>query len=221
MRKVDTFEQFRSKKAGIAIVVILHLVGALGFMSPLSEWFVFLTPVNLIITAGMIWLDSKPNNTLGWPIALFIVLLGYIVEIVGIKTGALFGSYSYGEELGWKFFETPPIIGLNWLIVVWGSYSILINLPVPKYVRWLVVGMAATALDFIIEPVAIHFQWWEWNSDSVPLQNYLTWFLVSSVMALIFESYPLVSKPRLGQTVFVCQSLFFLVLLGFIRFWVG
>jgi putative membrane protein len=217
MNKIVRQDQFRLKKVGIAIVIILHVVGAIGFLSPLSEWFVFLTPVNLIITAGMIWIDSKPGNVLGWPVALTIILLGYLVEIAGVKTGVIFGEYAYGEVLGWKFFEVPPIIGLNWLIVIWGAFSLVYSLGVPSWARWFLTALIAVALDVLIEPVAVHFEFWWWYSEHPPLQNYIAWFIVAAVMGIVFERYPLVQKPRLGIVALVCQFLFFATLYYAIR----
>jgi putative membrane protein len=212
MRKTDTFELFRSKKAAIAIVVVLHIVGCVGFLSPLSDWFVFLTPVNLVVSAGMIWIDSKPGNVLGWPVALTIILLGYLVEIAGVKTGMLFGTYGYGEVLGWKFFEVPPIIGVNWLLVIWGGHSLAKSFSIPPKIRWLAVAVVAVLLDLLIEPVAMHFGLWWWEGGTPPTQNYITWLITAAVMAFIFQKYPLVQKPRLGVVVLVCQFLFFGIL---------
>lgn len=210
-------DQFKSKKAGISILILLHIVGVGGFLSPLSEWFVYLTPVNLIVTAGMIWIDSKGGNKLGWPIALTIMLLGYLIEVVGVKTGVIFGDYAYGEVLGWKILEVPPLIGVNWLIVIWGGFSLAVHMQIPKGFRWFVSALLATALDFLIEPVAIHFGLWEWHGAEPPLRNYIAWFITAAVMAGIFEAYPLVKKPRLGLVAFICQILFFGILYLAIR----
>lgn len=217
MSKSRRLEQFKSKKAGIAILMILHIVGALGFLSPLSDWFVYLTPVNLIITAGMLWIDTKPDGKNPFLIIFLIWLFGYGIEIVGVKTGFPFGDYSYSEVLGWNFFEVPPLIGINWLIVIWGAHSIARTIMVPSYLRWLVTAVLAVGLDFLIEPVAIKFEFWYWHSPSPPLENYLGWFGVACILALIFEKYPLVNKPRLGATAYICQLLFFGLIYSQIR----
>ncbi len=217
MRKTDMLDQFKSKKAGISILILLHLVGVGGFLSPLSEWFVYLTPVNLIVTAGMIWIDSKGGNKLGWPIALAIMLIGYVIEVIGVKTGVIFGDYAYGEVLGWKILEVPPLIGVNWLIVIWGGFSVAVHMKIPKGLRWLATALLATALDFLIEPVAIHYGLWDWYGSAPPLRNYIAWFITAAVMAGIFEAYPLVKKPRLGLVAFICQILFFGILYIAIR----
>jgi len=209
MNKNATLEQFKSKKVGIAILILLHVVGAIGFLSPLSEWFVYLTPVNLIVTAGMLWIDTKPNNQYAFRIIFAIWLLGYGIEIIGVKTGFPFGEYAYGDVLGWNFFEVPPLIGINWLIVTWAGFSVVKTLGISKYLRWLVTALLVVGLDMFIEPVAIHFGLWSWANGIPPIENYLGWMAVAAVLALIFEYYPLVAKPRLGMAAFICQLLFF------------
>jgi putative membrane protein len=217
MSKTSTLEQFKSKKAGIAILLLVYISGALGFLSPLSDWFVYLTPINLIITAGMIWIDSKPGGKNAFTTIFAIWLLGYGVEILGVKSGFPFGEYSYSEVFGWNFFEVPPLIGINWLIVIWGGHSIARTFLVHKNARWFVTAALAVGLDFLIEPVAIHFEFWYWESGAPPTENYIAWFVVASVMSLIFEKYPIVQKPRLGATAFVCQLLFFGIIYSQIR----
>jgi putative membrane protein len=217
MNKSSTLEQFKSKKAGIAILIAFHVVGALGFLSPLSEWFVYLTPINLIVTAGMLWIDTKPGGKNAFLIIFIIWLLGYGVEIIGVKTGFPFGDYFYSEVLGWNFFEVPPLIGINWLIIIWGGHSLARTFMIPKYFRWLFTGLLAVGIDFVIEPVAIKYELWYWASEVPPFQNYLSWFVISAVMGVIFEKYPLVQKPRLGATAFVCQLIFFGLLYSQIR----
>jgi len=209
MRKIESLDQFKSKKAGISILIVLHIIGVAGFLSPLSDWFVFLTPVNLIITAGMIWIDSKANNRLGWPIALVIILIGYLIEVLGVYTGLIFGDYVYGDVLGWKILQVPPLIGVNWLIVIWGGFSLAVHLGFSRRFRWLATALLVTALDMLIEPIAVHYDWWTWTNGMPGLQNYVAWFITAAIMAGIFEAYPLVQKPRLGLVAFVCQVLFF------------
>lgn len=217
MRKIESLEQFKSKKSGIAILLFLHLVGAAGYVSPLSAWFVYLTPVLIFITGGMIWLDSKSNNKLGWPVAIAIILLGYGVEVLGVNTGFPFGEYTFGEMLGWKFFHTPPIIGLQWMILIWGSYSIFKMMKLHPVIIWLLTAGLVTLLYMLIEPVAVYFDLWRWEGNRIPVQNYVARFVIAFFFAAIFQKYPLVAKPRLGQVSIICQFLFYGILYLSIR----
>ncbi|MBK6998097.1 MAG: carotenoid biosynthesis protein [Lewinellaceae bacterium] len=70
------------------------------------------------------------------------------VEIVGVKTGLLFGAYQYGENLGPKFFGVPPLIGINWVVL-----TFLIATICKRFIRhqWLAPICGAVlmvALDF-------------------------------------------------------------------------
>ncbi|MFN2422753.1 MAG: carotenoid biosynthesis protein [Cryomorphaceae bacterium] len=213
MTKRDNLEQFKSKKAGVTIVIILHLVGAAGYISPLSDWFVYLTPMNLLITAGMLWIDTEKNRKSAWPVALVVMVVGYLIEVIGVKTGAVFGTYAYGDVLGWKVLEVPPLIGVNWLIVIWGAFSLSFTIGVSKHFRWLTTAIFAMALDLLIEPVAVHYELWTWFGVKPPIQNYIAWFVTAAVLGAVFEKYPLVRKPRLGVVAFICQILFFGIIL--------
>lgn len=210
MRKTETFAQFRSKKSGIAILLSMYLIMGLGYPSALSDWFVFLTPIMFFITSGTIWLDSKPGNKLGWPIAILIIVLGYCIEIAGVHMPILFGSWTFGEMLGWKFFGVPPVIGLQWLIMVWGAFSIATAFEIHPVLKWLFTALLGTGLFWIMEPLAQHFKLWTWNQTPIPFRNYGFRFLLLFFMAAIFEKYPLVKKPRMGQTAMLCQFLFFI-----------
>lgn len=209
MTRRDRLEQFKSKKAGITVVILLHIVGAAGYISPLSEWFVYLTPMNLLIAAGMLWIDTDRAGKNAWPVALAVMAGGYFLEVIGVKTGVVFGEYAYGDVLGWKVLEVPPLIGVNWLIVIWGGFSLSLTIGVTKHFRWLTTAVFAVGLDLIIEPVAVHYGMWTWYGIKPPLQNYIAWFAAAAALGAVFERYPLVKKPRLGVAVFICQILFF------------
>jgi putative membrane protein len=50
---------------------------------------------------------------------LIIAVAGFFIEAIGVNTGLIFGNYVYKTTLGWKFLETPLIIGVN------GYYSLV------------------------------------------------------------------------------------------------
>lgn len=210
MRKIESVDQFRSKKAGIGILVALYVLTAFGYRSALGEWFVFLTPVLWFVTAGMIWIDSKPGNRLGWPIALTLILLGYAVEVIGVQYTEIFGSYTYGNMLGWKFFGVPPVIGIEWLILTWGGYALARPFELNPLLRALAAALVGTGLFWLMQPVLQAYGILQWQQNPIPFKNYAARFGLLLIFALIFDKYPLVTKPRMGQTAALCQFLFFI-----------
>ena len=58
-------------------------------------------------------------------LSLLVFLIGFSVEGIGVATAVLFGSYSYVSAFGFKLFETPIMIGVNWLFLALSTYCII------------------------------------------------------------------------------------------------
>lgn len=178
---------------GIAVLVILYLVGVLGFTSAYREQFILLTPVNLL-TSMMIILyyhQHWSKNFIG--VLLFCYFTGFILEYIGVETGLLFGEYSYGRTLGPKLHGTPFAIGLNWAMLVYCTSSLLNKIIEKSHflIKAFVGASIMVALDFLIEPVAIANDFWTWAGADIPIQNYIAWWVISFVLIAIFVySFP-------------------------------
>lgn len=193
----------------IAILIIFHSVGLVLFISnPASaefSWFTILLSFVLVFLA-----ESHPKKML-IPF-LLIFLGGFLIELIGIQTGILFGDYYYGSALGPKLFGTPIIIGLNWLCIVVSSTSVISKLSaIPLYLKALFSGLLAAALDWLIEPIAIDYHMWNWSSPTIPIWNYVCWFIFSWAFSLLYLNFR-PKENKTGTALFVIWTLFFLTL---------
>ena len=194
------------------LLIVLHVFGAIGLSTEYtSSLFLSLVPYNIILTFLLcfFYVSFKKFYT---PIFL-IFLIGFIIEVIGIKTGYLFGSYSYGESLGFKILEVPFVIGLNWLILCLSVFSLFSVICINKFSLLLYSSISMVLLDFIIEPVALEYSFWSWSAISVPIQNYIMWFFISFVMHYILLKYRVNVHYKLGIYVVISQLFFFLYLL--------
>ncbi|MBK9076996.1 MAG: carotenoid biosynthesis protein [Flavobacteriales bacterium] len=114
-----------------AILVILYTVGLVGLAGPWTEDLVYLTPYNLLITAGLLLWQARPDART-WAFALLVFVSSYLVETLGVHTGVIFGTYWYGDVLGAKLFDTPLLIGVNWLILVMSVGPLVARPPPPR-----------------------------------------------------------------------------------------
>lgn len=183
----------RTYQLGIGLIWALHSVGLLGlFWSPMNEWlsqltpfstFLSLTPLNLLVTGGLLLYFQKEWNraAIGWVVAS--MLIGFGIEVLGVHTGAVFGSYAYGPVLGWKLWEVPLLIGVNWMVLTYASGTILHQLSVGVYAKASIMATVLTCTDLLIEPVAIYWDFWRWEGGIVPVQNYIAWWLVAWVLS--------------------------------------
>ena len=78
------------------IILVTHLVGAIGLSVPaLQPIFKDLTPFHLLLSTLLLLISQSLNVKI---FRLFLVLfsIGFFVEVIGVKTGILFGNYQYG-----------------------------------------------------------------------------------------------------------------------------
>lgn len=199
---------------GIAVLAIVYMVGLTGFLLPKWQpYFEGLTPVNLLFAAGMVFAFHK-----GWskPFIAYLAAVfaaGWLVELVGVKTGLIFGEYHYDDGLGFKILDIPLIIGLNWALLIYCTGTIASYTPLPNWAKALLGAALMVALDFLIEPFAIAHGLWTWETSTIPLANYVAWFVISFLMLLPCFKYSFSSRNPLAVALYVLQVVFFGVLI--------
>lgn len=197
----------------IWMMAVFYTVGIVGISLPeYADRFVTLSAFNLLLTAGLlIWGSPALDNQMIGAIGIAFVI-GYWIEVIGVKSGVLFGEYAYGPNLGIKLLDVPLIIGVNWFILAFASYGIMRQLTNNKIAGALGAAALMTGLDVLIEPVAISLDFWSWTAEDVPLQNYLMWFLVSFIVQFIIQRISPQSSFKMSGATFIMQLIFFTVL---------
>ena len=207
-----------SIKISLGILLLVHLSGLIGILSPYSDWFLSYTPLNLLITAAILIYDfGKPTKKF---IAFLLVsyAVGFLAEYLGVNFGILFGDYAYGQTLGPKILGVPLVIGANWFVVMFAAASIA-NLTRLHVGFKIALGAAlATFLDFFIEPVAMRYDFWDWQNSIVPMSNYVGWFFISALLIALFYALKLEAKSKLPIYIYIIQLGFFVGLFAAISF---
>ena len=145
-------------------------------------------------------------------LSCLIFLIGFCVEAIGVATGVLFGSYAYGNLFGFKVFETPVIIGVNWLFLALSAYGVVQYFSKKAFYLILLPPLIMTALDFLVEPVAMELGFWHWKNDIIPFQNYVMWFATSLIIhGLIYFFRPKIDA-KISFIILAIQILFFGIL---------
>lgn len=194
------------------LITVWYLVGVAGFtIEPLRPLFQFLTPFGMLAATILLLAFHELRNLKSWLVFAAIAISGFVVELIGVNTGILFGNYEYGPTLGLKIWNTPLTIGLNWLVLVYCVASLLRPLRDNWYFP--VAGaLAMVAFDWIMEPVAVATEMWNWMDDQIPMKNYLDWFLVSGILFLIIRIFKVELNNRLAGWLLLMQAVFFLLL---------
>ncbi|HDR67565.1 MAG TPA: carotenoid biosynthesis protein [Bacteroidaceae bacterium] len=198
----------------VNFLVIFYVVGLTGMIFPFTrELFKHLIPFALLMSTFLLFIFHEDYSNRFWIAAISIFLITYFVEVIGVNTGVLFGDYLYGNTLGLKLFNTPLIIGINWIMLIYCTLFIAGRFVKDKYFMAIVAAAAMVVYDFVLEPSAIYFGMWSWVNGAVPLQNYIAWFFLAFIMNLIAIHFGLVSsKNKVASPLFFIQLLFFIVL---------
>ena len=197
----------------IGILVLYYSVGTLLFQfSETRILFGTLTPWSLILSFSAVLVFQK-ELSLKLVIAFVVVFTtALIIEIIGVNTGVLFGSYKYGPALGPMILRTPVLIGLNWLILVYCSVAIVNHHFTHKITRVLAGSLLMVTYDLILEYVAPIMYMWSWDASYPGIRTFVMWFVVAIFLHLLFQWLGLRINNKPARYLFYIQFLFFCVI---------
>lgn len=226
-------KEWNSYNRAVAIALLFHVSGALGMiLGYYTDWFVKMTPINLLVMFGLILYTQKTYATKFWLFLFLAFATGMITEMIGVKTGILFGSYQYSHLLGPGIGGVPFLIGVNWFLVVWCSCNCILLFhqqvlklagPMGEKVSdsWLRLSLVvdgallATFFDWVLEPAAVKLGYWTWLKGTIPFYNYVCWFLISALLIGIFQFFGFRRINQFAVHLFIIQLLFFLAIRTF------
>ena len=198
----------------VLFLIIFYAVGFAGLSIPATRpFFVHLTPFALLLSSLIVALFHNNFSAKTILIFIFIYAASFVVELIGVNTGSIFGNYTYGHGLGPKLFNTPLIIGLNWLLLVYVSNSVMQRTDWTPIVKVFGASFLLLAYDVLLEQVAPLLAMWTFCESTVPIQNYVSWFLLALLFSLVINLLKINTKNRIAPIVFGIQALFFATLL--------
>jgi uncharacterized membrane protein len=203
----------KDKKVVLAtgVLVIFHAVGFYGLaFSADPAWYRALTPLNLLLTIAVLLAFHRHWDRPFLLFAAVVLLTGFVVEVIGIHTGLLFGHYRYGQALGPKLGQVPLLIAANWLLLVYVTGVLVQGLQAPWWGKALLAAGLMVLLDLLIEPVAAVLDMWTWQGYRIPASNYWGWLGVGLLLQLYLQRTRLVGHNPLAPVVYGLQALFFL-----------
>ena len=103
--------------------IVFYIVGLILFTVPYTrELFISITSVTLLLVVAIVFYFHQQWNSKTIAIFGIIMLLSFLLEMIGVSTGKLFGNYQYDNGLGIKLFDTHPLllvsIGYFWCMLL-------------------------------------------------------------------------------------------------------
>lgn len=223
-------KKFTRYQIATALAALFHTIGLVGILYVDQRFFARATLFNLLLMFGLIVWTQKERNI---PFLFFFIIAfitGIGVELIGIHTSAIFGTYQYSNTLGPGVGGVPLVIGLNWFLIIFCCGTSIHNLLMrlirrvalekgrkPGVLKALSVVLDGATLavffDWVMEPVAVKLNFWHWGEGGeVPGYNYFCWLLFSMALLAVFHVCKFNKENKFAVNLFLIQLMFFLLL---------
>lgn len=210
------FKQIDKYRFHISLInlIIYYAVGiTLLKTTENKEDIIALTPFTLLFTTGILLINHKNWSKRLVYVLVSIIVSGFLVEVIGTKTGLPFGLYSYSDVLGFKILNTPLVMGVNWGMLVYAGTLFFHPMKIPNWLKPVLTGILLVFIDIFIEPFAIQWNLWQWLETVPPIQNYLSWAIIAIFFSwLMNKSLSESMSNKIALPVLLIQFLFFVIL---------
>ena len=223
-------QQYSKQQIATAIAVLFHCIGLAGILFYDADLFATLTPMNLMLSAGLLVYTQKEKNKQFLLFVVICYLVGYLAEYLGVNHQFLFGEYRYLPAMGLQLKNVPLVIGINWFIMMY-CCGITIqhflnfmwnklkdeNQPRRNNVGFFAViidgALLATFFDWLMEPIAVKLGYWQWlGHGNIPVFNYTSWFGISALLMFLFRLLSFSKQNQFAVNLLLIQFMFFLIL---------
>lgn len=177
-----------------------------------TEFFLSKSWFTLCLSAFLLLINSQIQRQ-PW-LLLLVGVIGFASEVVGTSTGAVFGDYAYGENLGYKLWNVPLVIAVNWFMLGILAFVVASKITSNKIATIVLSALIMVLIDLIIEPVAPKFDYWEFAGGMPGLHNYVGWFIVALPVQWIIYECKVTVQNSVAWNLLAAQLLFFAAFLG-------
>jgi putative membrane protein len=226
-------KNFSKDQIATTIALLFHSIGLVGILIFKSDFIIRSTPFNLLLSFVLLLWTQKEKKLAFWLFITAVFIIGFTAEVIGVNTGLLFGNYNYGNVLGTKWQQVPLLIGINWVIIIYccgiGVTILLLKIIQPatggisqpsntlKALSVITDGATLAVLfDWLMEPVAVKLNFWQWDGNNIPVYNYACWFFISILLLALFHLCRFNKQNKFAVNLLLIQFLFFLILRTFL-----
>ena len=176
------------RKVALAISVAVYSVLWLGgvgqhlFGGPARKEHDWIASLFLLLAGLIVLLGTRAVSELAG--LLGIAVAGFVIEVIGVRAGLPFGSYSYTAVLQPQLFGVPIVMAFAWMVLVAGIKQTLQGSGLTRWLEVLLAALWMTAIDLVIDPLAANLLgYWQWRTVGIyygiPAINFGGWFLSS------------------------------------------
>ena len=171
----------------VFFVWLINISGFFGVLSDQKDFFLSTSPFAILISFILLILNYNFRQKGFFTALISIIIIGFLVEFLGVNYDLFFGSYEYGNNLGYKIGGVPIIMSINWLVLIFltGSFTEKI-IPNSLPLKVIFASLLMVFIDIFLEICAPKLDYWKFNEEIVPMSNYNSWFIISAICLYIY-----------------------------------
>jgi len=171
----------------VFFVWLINISGFFGVLSDQKDFFLSTSPFAILITFILLVLNYDFKQKGFITAVISIITIGFLVEFLGVNYDLFFGSYEYGNNLGYKIGGVPIIMSVNWLVLIFLTGSLTEKIiPNSLPLKVMFASLLMVFLDIFLEICAPKLDYWQFHDDIVPMSNYNSWFVISAICLYIY-----------------------------------
>lgn len=203
----------------LLLAFFVYGMGTVSILNPATRTEALrMTPVALLLTTAVLLFFA--DATYNWrTIAVLTVIAagGFLAELAGIQTGWIFGQYQYTSNFGPRWWDTPPLIGLNWMFLSYAWAAVMRNaFPAPAY-RIFYAALGMLAYDLLLEQAAPLMKLWYWKGGHIPTGNYVSWFALALLFQGLLRYSRMNTRNKMALPLLVLQAAMYICVILYIR----
>jgi putative membrane protein len=149
-----------------------------------------------------------------------IIILTWLIELIGSKTGYPFGDYHYTDSLKPQLLGVPLLIPVAWLMMLPPAWAVAQPLGRSSRLGFITISaLAFTAWDLFLDPQMVRWGLWVWEKPGryfgIPLINFAGWWLSSAIITIVIRPKRLPERPLMLIYSLTC----IMETIGLIVFW--
>ena len=194
----------------IFFVWLINFSGFFGVLSDQKDFFLSTSPFAILISFILLLLNYNTRQKGFFTALISIIIIGFLVEFLGVNYDLFFGSYEYGNNLGYKIGGVPIIMSINWLVLIFltGSFTEKI-IPNSLPLKVIFASLLMVFIDIFLEICAPKLDYWKFNEEIVPMSNYNSWFIISAICLYIYFRSIKDKEYKLSTNMLVIHLAFF------------
>ena len=194
----------------IFFVWLINISGFFGVLSDQKDFFLSTSPFAILISFILLILNYNFRQKGFFTALISIIIIGFLVEFLGVNYDLFFGSYEYGNNLGYKIGGVPIIMSINWLVLIFltGSFTEKI-IPNSIPLKVIFASLLMVFIDIFLEICAPKLDYWKFDEEIVPMSNYNSWFIISAICLYIYFRLIKDKEYKLSTNMLVIHLAFF------------